>query len=308
MVLLEDFELSAGSVPGREHLGSGNLLKGSNNQDAFATFRSSACIIATVHDGCSAGKHSEVGAKLAARIIVGTLEHAVRGGSFSSTDDESIQTDLDHVLKDLLAKFRRLSATIFGDSFSPQLVVDYLLCTTLALVVTRTVTFIFSMGDGYYALNGAISEIGPFENNAPPYFAYQLLKPPVPPAASSHFAIHALTETESLETALIATDGFRDLLRSAYRNIPGKFWQVGAAAQLWLSERFYDSGNGAEKVSEAITPWLRQLNSETTKIAAQEEVRIKRERGLLNDDTTIVVLRRRSGEGTPQNTCGGNMP
>lgn len=299
MNVLDEFELSAGSIPGRHHLGHGNLLKGSNNQDAYGYLRNDSCIVATVHDGCSAGRHSEVGAKLAAIILVKAVEDAVQSGSFACTDEDSMRSDLDHTLKQLLRRFRRLSATIFGVPLSDTTVHDYLLCTTVALVVTKTASLIFSMGDGFYCLNGAINAIDPSGGNEPPYFGYHLLKSAPPSPALNRFTIHALKETGSLENALIATDGFKDLLISTQKNMPGKDCHVGSVAQLWLSDRFFASRNGEHatgQVAESITPWLRQLNSEVTRLHPDDEAKICRERGLLSDDTTIVVLRRRKTE------------
>src|SRR4051794_26892607 len=73
------FEVAAGSVPGRDHLGRGNLLAGRNNQDAYAWSCSEAGLVAVVCDGCGGGRHSEVGAQLGARLLVTALAPVAPG-------------------------------------------------------------------------------------------------------------------------------------------------------------------------------------------------------------------------------------
>ena len=65
----DKFEIAGGTVLGREH-----LRLGKNNQDAFA-FKvvDDYAIMAIVCDGCSAGAHTEVGAKLGASIAIESL-------------------------------------------------------------------------------------------------------------------------------------------------------------------------------------------------------------------------------------------
>src|SRR5262249_52357565 len=67
------FEVAAGSIPGRDHLGRGNLLIGRNNQDAYAWSCQDEGLVAVVCDGCGSSSHSDIGATLGARRLVTAL-------------------------------------------------------------------------------------------------------------------------------------------------------------------------------------------------------------------------------------------
>ena len=62
------FEYAIGSIIGRNH-----VLAGKNNQDAYRIVANEKFIIAVMCDGCGSGKHSEVGAKLGARVVSNAL-------------------------------------------------------------------------------------------------------------------------------------------------------------------------------------------------------------------------------------------
>src|SRR3989344_5896211 len=58
------FEIATGTIIGSEH-----KRLGKNNQDASHTTVSPEALIAVVTDGCSASRHSEVGANIGARLV-----------------------------------------------------------------------------------------------------------------------------------------------------------------------------------------------------------------------------------------------
>jgi serine/threonine protein phosphatase PrpC len=62
-------KMATGTIPGRRHVGSGNLLVGKNNQDALGTAVSDECFVAVVCDGCSTGAYSEFGARFTAATL-----------------------------------------------------------------------------------------------------------------------------------------------------------------------------------------------------------------------------------------------
>ena len=64
------FFATCGSVTGREH-----ARLGRNNQDGVALAARDGLLVAVVTDGCSSGKWSEVGARLAARWLVEWTPH-----------------------------------------------------------------------------------------------------------------------------------------------------------------------------------------------------------------------------------------
>jgi hypothetical protein len=309
------FQVSVGSIPGRAHVGSGNLLNGKNNQDGFVLEVFDDCIIALVQDGCSSGAHSEVGAKVGAKILSRLIYDSIRSGALpavATADDASLQ--LERIRRRLLSRLKLIAESLkMPNCICPnqskckcgekKLVHDFLLFTTVGLIVMPSRTIIFSLGDGMYALNDRIEELGPFPNNAPPYVAYSLF--PNLFAVNQEllrYKIHAVIPTQQLNSAMVATDGLKELVGRELRTFPGKQKCIGNLRQLWLDDRFFEDedqtvekgdhslGNGNR---ELITPWLRQINSEVVRLNT-DEFRMERSAGLLQDDTTVIALRRQA--------------
>ena len=63
-----EFEIAAGTVSGRDHRQAGK-----NNHDAYVFSSDASGTVAVVCDGCGSGRHSEVGAKIGARLVAGAL-------------------------------------------------------------------------------------------------------------------------------------------------------------------------------------------------------------------------------------------
>lgn len=135
-------------------------------------------------------------------------------------------------------------------------------------------------------MNGRVGEVGPYPDNAPPYIAYSLMNETAGEDNFLRFKVHELIDTAELETAMLATDGLKELLDKEFETVPGKRHIVGHVSQFWRDDRFFDDKN-----HELITPWLRQLNSEVVKLNSVD-MRIERHPGLLSDDTTVIALRR----------------
>lgn len=317
------FQISAGTIPGRAHIGSGNLLIGKNNQDSFALRVFDNCIIATVHDGCSAGPQSELGAAIGGRILVQLLHNAVTSGALQAvTSNQQVNDLFEKTRKRFLYNIAKiadaLSAKNGTDSmciktpsaisparFSDELTSgcgetshkycshkkvlhDCFLFTIFGLIVTSKTTIVFSIGDGLFAINGNVTKVGPFPGNAPPYVAYALL-----PSVFNYdsellkFKIHAVIPTSSVDSLLIATDGLQDLIGKDAAMLPGKSKPLGHISQLWEEDRFFDDNE-----HELITPWLRQVNSEVVKL--NWNAQLERSSGLLSDDTTLIAIRKKT--------------
>lgn len=293
------FQISAGTIPGRSHIGYGNLLKGSNNQDSFEVQLYEDCIIALVLDGCGSGRHSEIGAKIGGVLLSRAMLELARSGALSMVaTKDSISEQLEQTKKRCLKQLRKIISSMevgicrhdfneYCNCDFKNFIQDYLLFTTVGVIVTLHKTVVFSLGDGIYAVNGELREIGPYPGNAPPYLAYSLF-------GNSRFEddflkikLHKVIPTEDLETVMIATDGLRDLLDKERRAIPGKNRPVGHISQIWNDDNFFTEEN-----PDSLTPWLRQLNSEVTRFNSLE-MQLERHQGLLPDDTTVIALRRR---------------
>jgi serine/threonine protein phosphatase PrpC len=251
---VDSFEYAIGSIIGRNH-----VLAGKNNQDAYRIVANEKFIIAVVCDGCGSGKHSEVGAKLGARLVINAIAELLNQ-NLAITEPEF----WDSVKINLLQKLKDFVTLSNGDL---EFVNDYLLFTILGSVITCSETVTFSMGDGAIAINGKFTEIPPYADNAPPYLAYGLYKP-----EAINFEIRDRLPTSELESLLIATDGISDLVK------------VEDVNQFWQEDRYF-------KNPDAIRRKLAMLNREEAKPDWNKRELIKRS-GVLSDDTSLVVIRR----------------
>ena len=159
------FFATCGSVTGREH-----ARLGRNNQDGVALAARDGLLVAVVTDGCSSGKWSEVGARLAARWLAEWTPHylARATGAGRESDLRDLTTGL---LRYLVVTGSRLSANEKSWMATLQ---DYFLFTFLVAVVTPAETLVFGIGDGVFSVNGRITIVDPGPDNAPPYVAYNL--------------------------------------------------------------------------------------------------------------------------------------
>ena len=255
---VDSFEYAIGTIIGRNH-----VLAGKNNQDAYRVVSNEKFIIAAVCDGCGSGKHSEVGAKLGARIVTEAIADLLNQSP--NQDTEISETEFwDFVKINLLQKLKDFVAIAIGDL---EFVNDYLLFTIVGAVITPNKTVTFSMGDGAIAINGKLNQIPAYPNNAPPYLAYGLYKP-----EAINFEIRDRLPTSELEFLLIATDGIDDLVK------------VEDINQFWQEDRYF-------KNPDAIRRKLAMLNREEAKPDWHKREMVKRS-GVLSDDTSLVVIRR----------------
>ena len=301
--MLEDFQIAAGSVVGKDHISSGKCLIGRNNQDAFAIRRTPEFIAAFVNDGCGSGKHSEVGAWIAANaladgVVRNYFDRPLR--TIINKDglwDETLrlQLALESTRKNLLAQIRLL-ANSFGGSFS-QTINDYFLFTTVGILITPEITQIVAIGDGMYALEDidtfliddpTLNNLGPFPGNMPPYMAYDLVDTSIDPELIKFHVVESIS-TRSLGGALIGSDGVEDLIRSTYQKIPGSKENVGPMYQFWGNDSYFDN-------PDALSRKLRRCNAEVKRLD-HETGRIVTHNRLLPDDTTLISIRRSARNG-----------
>jgi serine/threonine protein phosphatase PrpC len=270
---INSFEYAFGSIIGRNH-----VLAGKNNQDAYGVVSNEKFIIAVVCDGCGSSKHSEVGAKLGARLVINAIADLL--SQLPNQDIEiskpefwdSVKLNLLQKLKDfvILSNGEKELASVGAIHELPlqrEFVNDYLLFTILGAVITETETVTFSMGDGAIAVNGELNQIPAYPDNAPPYLAYGLYKPD-----AINFEIRDRLPTSELKSLLIATDGIDDLIK------------VEDINQFWQSDHYFRN-------PDAIRRKLAMLNREETKPDWHRKELIKRS-GVLSDDTTLGVIRK----------------
>lgn len=280
------FELAAGSIVGRDHTGRGNLLFGKSNQDVFRHSQEDEISIGIVCDGCSEGAHSEFGARLGASLMACSLmDMQMQTELCGITDQLSLDAILEQIRCSVLEQMRSLTRCMDASVSYARFVAEHFLFTTLGVIITPQFTTIFSIGDGVYFLNGEMQRIGPFPGNMPPYLAYGLVASKIDPILL-RFSIHAFVSTQDVQTILIGTDGVGDLHEVADRAIPGKAEIVGPTSQFWQDDRFF---RGPDQLRRR----LALINSEVTKVSV-ETGDLVRHPGLLPDDTTCIVFRRKS--------------
>jgi hypothetical protein len=149
----------------------------------------------------------------------------------------------------------RRLAAGMGGSY-PQVVGEYFLFTVLGCVIGPHRTTVFGIGDGVVAPNGDRRVLLAVDN-APAYLGYGLLGDG---AAATRFEIHAELATADVDCVLVGTDGAGE---------------IPDVSELWRDDRYYGNPYNVGRR-------LVQLNR-------------AHKPGLLPDDTTVVVARRRRG-------------
>ena len=272
------FELAGGTVIGKDH-----RISGKANQDAFRRFSSDELTVAVVCDGCSEGKHSEVGSQIATRLIVETIcrlypRYLFR---FSMPDAMGSYPFWRRVRQDVTAEIRSL-ANKMGPSLS-QVINEYFLFTVVGVMVTPFETVVFSLGDGVFVLNGEVTRLGPFEGNRPPYLGYGITGSKLTDERPEllEFTLQRIIPTSEVGSVLIGSDGVEDLLRVASQAMPGKSELVGSIDQFWINDRYFTNPDNIRRR-------LALINREITK-ADWPERRLRKFKGLLPDDTALVT-------------------
>lgn len=262
------YTTAAGSAIGKEH-----IALGKNNQDAYYIRTSPAGIIAVICDGCSQGESSEVGAKIFSRAFANYLNNFINEPASSS-----IFANLDNLTRQVHRFFisnLSLCQTIIGMDHS-MVVKDFLQFTTIAAIVTPSQTIVFSIGDGVVSVNKDIISIDPYLGNGrnePPYVGYLITDSTIPLKELSP-KVHYILPTDVIESVIIATDGAKDIIKNAAT--------VGPLHQFLDNKYFSNPYN--------LTRRLNVMNM-SHQFPDWEQRVIKKTSGVLEDDTTIVVIR-----------------
>jgi len=282
----EIFEVGAGSVIGRDHL---RVLGERNNQDSFAYMFGDGILVAVVTDGCGSEKNSEVGAKIGARLLVDLLQPGWESltkeasGKVLKKSYLGISYLLAKVAKDFLAKLEIFAA---GSNFVDTIREEFLF-TTLGVVATPCWIAVFSAGDGVFAINSQVTILDSGPDNQPDYPVYALFNAPLVRPAYYPFKIRAIQKTNKVNSILIGTDGLNDLITAEEKALPGKQELVGPLSQFWVEDQFFAN-------PDSVRRRLALINREVIQ-GDWKNQRIIRENGLLHDDTTLIVVRRKEG-------------
>lgn len=169
--------------------GARHLRVPRNGQDAAAAWVGDGRGAVVVCDGCSAGTHSEVGARLVAQLVIAKLSRAQDIG-----EDVFAQ-----VRREVVAEIGRLVEAMPGDRLAA--LNDHFLCTIVSAAWCGDEVAVWALGDGAYAIGDRVTVLGPFEGNMPPYLAYDLLGEPQP----AHYV------RARASAVLVATDGVAEI-------------------------------------------------------------------------------------------------
>lgn len=267
---MESFEIAGGSVIGKDHL---RLNK--NNQDAYNVVEFSDRIVAVVCDGCGSGAYSEVGARIASSVLPYAIRLVANPFDLSNSQMTGV-IELNQCILDI-------SLDMSYEKDLVEIIREHFLFTCLVAVITEQYVAIGSIGDGVYALNGEVKNIGPFPNNAPPYSSYGI----VPHAVEKRFrkprfTIQELISTNDFHSLMIGSDGVEDLMASEEKNVPGKEERIGSLSQFWMEDKYFSN-------RMALQRRLVRLNKDVVKVVDGVATRYL---GYLRDDTTMVVVRR----------------
>ncbi len=179
--------LTAGTAPGRQH-----LLAERPNQDAFGLASGPWGAVAVVCDGCGSEPKSGLGAALGASLTARAAARQLEAGG---------GLDLARLAGEVLGGLTLVAETA-GLDFRA-----HFLFTIVGAAFSGERAMLFACGDGVAAVDGAVTRLGPFPGNAPPYLAYAL--------EDRGVALERLYEGPA-ERVLVGTDGAADAVLTPF--------------------------------------------------------------------------------------------
>ena len=289
---MNNIQASCGSVIGRYHLGDDNQIKGNRNQDEVKLYQTEDFIIGLVCDGMGDGTFSEFGAAFGARYISKFIANTLK-----ENPDEDLSSDSSFwglLSANLLYELEHLAHTLYvsDEIDNPRtwndFIYNHFFFTIVGFVVTEKMTTIFSCGDGYYAYNGEVHEMGPYPSNSPPFLMTSLMrKTSQGYYPKYYFTVQHHKSTNDLQTLMVSTDGLRYWERNQNKPMPGSSTEkVGPVSRLWE-----DDINFSSDVS--LNMLLRKVQRKVILVNYSEQTRTT-EGGYLQDDLAAIVVRRQN--------------
>ncbi len=152
--------------------------------------------VVVVCDGCSSGASSEVGARLGAMLFARQLAARLCAGERPSSAAlwQRVREGVVRALAELVERMPGDREAAIG---------EHLLFTIVAAAATRDDAAVWALGDGAYSFGDGTHVLGPFDDNAPPYLAYDLLGDP----REAHVALAPANAT----AIVVGTDGATEL-------------------------------------------------------------------------------------------------
>jgi hypothetical protein len=273
------FEIAGGQVLGRNHRKTGK-----NNQDALYTICRPHFMIGVVCDGCGSSDHSEVGAKIGARVVGDEITMAAEKSLETVDWAVSSPAFWEDVRCNSLVRIHTIASSM-GETIASTLH-DYFLFTVVGFVITAEMTAIFGIGDGMILINGCAQSLGIFAGNQPPYLAYGLMGPSFEATYGDllSLGIHQKLPTEALDSLVVGTDGLTQMSQ--------------AAKSLSIVERIgaLIADDRCFKNPDALRRRLWRLNRDSVRYIRNgygNITNIQKTVGCFPDDTTLIMVRRR---------------
>lgn len=281
------FDIAGGSITGTKHTA---LSK--NNEDSYYWLVHPDAIIGIVCDGCSNTKgdswqqnelileRSDVGSGLLSAMLARTIYsyvHTIKDPSLFG-----LRQVWHEIRADILSKLRILAHDI--DINYRRALRQYFECTVVGVLILPEYTYTFACGDGIVIVNGEQFTLGPFPGNQPPYLVYNIIGVDSYPADQLELRIIKSIPTSDVSSILIGTDGVIDLTKVADSMIPGQTETVGSINRFWEEDIVFSN-------PAYIRNRLASINTTRQQIIWKEET-VRKEKGLLPDDTTMIVIRK----------------
>lgn len=274
--LSKDFIIDCASVIGRLH-----AEKLVNNQDGHYLAYTDDFIIGVVSDGCSASPHSEVGSYLVPRLVTNAILDRIGLVLGKNVVASGIEELMEDVRRDV-SSYLRSFASHLGESM--YIMQDSLLATAVGFVITETFSWFFSIGDGKTFLNGAELDLDNSHAEYPDMVVYGAMNPSLLRQPAKPFTISDMIPTYSIESLAVSTDGMEHFIAAEGKEFPGQKELIPNVSALWKLET--DTPLILKKMAKTVyrSEYDRSLDIVTQKVF----------RSPLLDDTTIIILKRRS--------------
>lgn len=281
--LSEKFAFSSATFIGSSHFGlRGNTL-GIPNQDSISrglaeTTDGKQTLIFCVSDGCSDAPKSHIGSHSLANWFTSTAA-ALEKDSVERTIEDLLETVRLDLLKNM--EFYAKSQVIAGEPW--QILAEQFLATLVVAVIREDRWAIATIGDGMYGVNGNVTSIPSYEDNAPPYLAYSLMPDDMRVKGEYKFEVRESGKTASLNSLLIASDGLSELKADYKSGTPSL---EDLMTQSWVAD------------STKIPSWLKGCQSQFSKVKATQptgvsmEVNVKFETEIprFSDDVSLHCI------------------
>ena len=288
--LPSDFQTAGGSVVRKSY-----HKDPKNNQDAYDIISNADYHIGVVCDGCGKSPHSEVGAKVGCKVIA----HSIAKNLVSTGGDMSSESFMEMIRGLTIDKIRTIAemmgpTMIADDNGNPvrlsqtETYTQYLLFTTVGFIIHKNKTTVFLLGDGITVVNGNISKFDSGPSNKPMYISYGVTGSSLADQSLKNLQFRTWTyPTQDVQNLMVGCDGVGDLIDKADTKLPGKEEKAGPISQFWENNFFFENPDGIRRRLWTMNKFSRRSMDQFGQRVYVEE------HGLLNDDTTLIVARRK---------------